>query len=808
MADPVIINPTLTLAGQAAAFNADRTGIELKITHASFGKAHYDPDGTEVALKMPVGSKIPLAGGSKPTPYQLRMSVAWREDVGEVPVGEIGFWSNDILVFVWSKADGSVASYKTDGTTYVLFNDLSFAQVPANSINIDIDPNESVALAALAAHEGDPFAHAQYLLRSDVAKDFGALNWLGLADGTPNGLVLTLEAPESLLPAYAAGQRFQFTAVQANTGPVTASIEGLAAVAVQKSGSNGLMELEAGDIRPSAMYELTFDGDGFQISGGGIGGGSSGSTSIGVAATYSKDTGAANAYLGTYLPAVTSLIDGMELVFLAKNANTGESTFSPNNVLAKPILDLRYGKLVAGKITAGSICTVRYLANLDAWVLTDVAGSNVPTTLAGYGITDGVSKADLDALANSQARVVTAPVVSGGSSVTAGTVVTLTATASSLLSGGTIASFVFVLPDGTSSTVAAASGSASKNVTVTGSVGTAYKVNVYAIDNAGNKSSTVLKSITVSNHAAPTVPAAATAPTTVYQGTTGNSVSVNGSTASDGATITYSIEQSGGAALTFSKTSGIAADEVVTFTAPNVSVDTPVTVNFVAVDSLGGRSAPLSKSVTVSVIPTVPGTPFGGGYYVGRMKFPDGTKWALVVAPASGGSTSYLMAQSSTNGAIPGTESLYDGAANTAAMIAAGENTHPAAKFCKNLTIGGFTDWHLPSKFQLEMLYHNFKPTTDANTQGNQNYDGVANIYADPPTGNYTATDPVQTPLAAFKGSGAESIGAGRTYWSSTQYSTNYQYCQHMTNGTLVAWYKSEGNGSQMSVRAVRMVKI
>lgn len=272
MANPVIINPTLTLAGQRAAFNASNTGIELQLDGVSFGRAHYDPTGDEVVLKSPVGSRVPLAGASRPTPYQIRMVSSWREDVGEVPIGEIGFWSGDVLVFVWSKADGSIASYKTDGVAYVLFNDLAFAQVPANSINFTVDPNESVALAALAAHEGAANAHPQYLLRADVAKDSGPLAWLGLAAGTANALDLSLVAKEAKLPDYAPGQRFQFRAKTTNTGAVTAKIAGLGVKSVKKAGDAGLIDVEAGDIKADALYDLNYDGTYFQL-GGGVGSG-------------------------------------------------------------------------------------------------------------------------------------------------------------------------------------------------------------------------------------------------------------------------------------------------------------------------------------------------------------------------------------------------------------------------------------------------------------------------------------------------------------------------------------------------------
>lgn len=798
MADPVLIEPTLTLAGQAAAFNADNTGLELKITHASFGRAHYNPTGEEVALVDPVGSKVMLAGGSRPTPYQLRMSLAWKEDVGEVPVGEIGFWSNETLVFIWSKADGTIASYKTDGVTYVLFNDLSFAQVPAGSINIDVDPNESVALAALSAHEGAADAHPQYLLRRDVAKDFGALNWLGLAGGTEDELDLTIEAPESILPAYAPGQRFQFTALMANLGPVTARINGLEYAPVLKSGPDGLLQLEEGDLRPSAMYELTYDGESFQVSGGGISGSSSGSSTAGVSASYSKDSGAANAYIGTYLPAVTSLIDGAELVFLAKTDNTGASTFSPNGVEPKPIVSLRYGALTAGNITSGSICTVRYLASLDAWVLTGTTGSAAPTTLAGYGITDAYTKAQMDALVSGgQSKVVGLPVVTGSSSVTAGTVVSLTVTATSLLNGGSIVSFTWTLPDGTTSTTAASSGSATKSVTAIGSIGTNYAVTVYATDNAGNRSAVATKNIAITSHNAPTIPSIIVQGP-VYQGSTGNQIRLTNSTASDGATLTYSITTSNGPALTFSKTSGIADLEMLTFTAPSVAVDTIVTVRATAVDSMGAVSPIREVGLTISAVPSVPGTPFGGGYYVGRMLV-AGQNYALIVAPkASGQKYNVRMTSSSGVGATVAT-STWDGLSNTNAIAAAGVGD--AAQFCKGLTIGGYTDWAVPAKDQIEMLYRYLKPTTDQNSTGY----GVNPNSNPPSTTTYTALNPTITAAAAFKTGGSEAfLLPSDYYWGSTMNGGTYSTTVNFQTGSA---------GSSLSynsyyVRAVRMIKI
>lgn len=274
MANPVIINPTMTLAGQAAAINASNTGLELVIDGITFGRGHYDPTGDEVALVDPVGSRVVLAGGSRPTPFQLRMSAAWKENVGVVAIGEIGFWAGDVLVFVWSKDNGDIASYKTDGVTYVLFCDLAFTQVPADSVTIVVDPGESAALAALSEHEGSKSAHPGYLLRSDVAQESGQLAWLGLAGGTANALVLSLVAVESELTSLEPGQRFQFRAALTNTDAVTANIEGIGDVPVMRGGDAGLVALDPGDIKADSLYDLNYDGTHFQL-GGGVGSGKS-----------------------------------------------------------------------------------------------------------------------------------------------------------------------------------------------------------------------------------------------------------------------------------------------------------------------------------------------------------------------------------------------------------------------------------------------------------------------------------------------------------------------------------------------------
>lgn len=169
------------------------------------------------------------------------------------------------------------------------------------------------------------------------------------------------------------------------------------------------------------------------------------------------------------------------------------------------------------------------------------------------------------------------------------------------------------------------------------------------------------------------------------------------------------------------------------------------------------------------------GQPVGGGYFGGLISHTaDGNPThALIVAPAATGATGtgYTLpdlAWKTTNTETAGADSDFDGAANLAAMVAAGIADHPAAQFCYNLSIGGFNDWYLPSELEHDIVYFNLKPTTATNNTGR----GV-NPYAVPPrTENYTAGSPMQTTVTVFQAGGSEAfMDAG--HWCSNQFALN-----------------------------------
>jgi hypothetical protein len=207
-------------------------------------------------------------------------------------------------------------------------------------------------------------------------------------------------------------------------------------------------------------------------------------------------------------------------------------------------------------------------------------------------------------------------------------------------------------------------------------------------------------------------------------------------------------------------------------------------------------------------IPAVIGEPFGGGYFAGYISHTaDGNPThALIVAPKATGATGtgYTLTTNlqwkTANTTTAGTTSAFDGAANTAAMVTAGIANHPAANFCVGLSIGGFTDWYLPARFELDIAYFNLKPNANANSAS-----WGSNSYAVPVrTSSYTSSYPPLTYVSAFASS---SEGFSSLFHSSsTENNSTNPWCFDMFNG-------AQNSGSFLKdslqrVRAFRRIAI
>jgi hypothetical protein len=195
--------------------------------------------------------------------------------------------------------------------------------------------------------------------------------------------------------------------------------------------------------------------------------------------------------------------------------------------------------------------------------------------------------------------------------------------------------------------------------------------------------------------------------------------------------------------------------------------------------------------------PPAIGEAYEGGFFAGQIST-SGNGVAthnLVIGPVSSAENSSIQWKT-TNTSTAGTSSVIDGPTNSANMNNA---THPAAQFCEGLTIGGFSDWYMPAKNELEVCYYNLKPTTTSN-----NTNSGTNTNAVPSRGsNYTSGTPAQTSANDFKTGNAEAFAAD-SYWSSTE------------NSAANAWRQAFDSGNQYGndkfnnfrVRAVRRVAV
>lgn len=197
------------------------------------------------------------------------------------------------------------------------------------------------------------------------------------------------------------------------------------------------------------------------------------------------------------------------------------------------------------------------------------------------------------------------------------------------------------------------------------------------------------------------------------------------------------------------------------------------------------------------------GSAFGGGFYAGSIST-SGNGVAthyLVVAPKATGDTAvawgpYMFGTGQT--------SDITGPTNSANLAALG-TSYAAATFCEGLTIGGYTDWYLPAKNELEVLYYFLKPTTTANvTNSGTNLNAAAS--AEPVNTNYTTSSPPQTNAGIGFRTGETNAFESVFYFSSTEVSTKNVRTRSFDNGT------EGGNGNKTNstqrTRAVRRVAI
>lgn len=392
----------------------------------------------------------------------------------------------------------------------------------------------------------------------------------------------------------------------------------------------------------------------------------------------------------------------------------------------------------------------------------------------------------------SGAYVVSDPIFTMQSQVLSGQTLKVSAYAQSLLNGVDIDTITFVLPTG-SVTVPATQGAANTNMLAAGVEGSVIAISAFATDVLGNASRTASYQVVISanfvNKAAITSP---------FDGT---SMVENGLviTTTDfltsGATDTFSLaefeartEPLGAGAVLWSGTFPSGGPSIISIRVPDDVIPAGTTVYLRARHAgstlgYGQWSDDVQVTTAPVLTPSTIGDPYQGGFYAGRITL-NGQLYALVVAPRSTESTQQFC-NSSTANLTTQAKSLIDGYGNTIDLINNGSTIWPAAKYCYDLAVGGYTDWYLPSILELELLYRVFKPSETANVTtavtatdvgGGSVWSGGMyglQTYSTPAAAAYTnsgvqATNPSMTSVQAFQGSGVQEGFSSVPYWSSS----------------------------------------
>jgi hypothetical protein len=152
--------------------------------------------------------------------------------------------------------------------------------------------------------------------------------------GTQNAMAATVYPPVTSLVA---GLGVFVKAAFANTAAATFNLNGLGNVAIHRA--NGAA-VQSGDYSAGQILALFYDGSSWQILN--FFGYSASSTNINnfvLSIPYAQDTGAVNAMVGVYNPAINALSAGNVVLIKAANTNTGPTTLQCNALSAVPIYE-------------------------------------------------------------------------------------------------------------------------------------------------------------------------------------------------------------------------------------------------------------------------------------------------------------------------------------------------------------------------------------------------------------------------------------------------------------------------------------
>jgi uncharacterized protein (TIGR02145 family) len=155
-----------------------------------------------------------------------------------------------------------------------------------------------------------------------------------------------------------------------------------------------------------------------------------------------------------------------------------------------------------------------------------------------------------------------------------------------------------------------------------------------------------------------------------------------------------------------------------------------------------------------------PGEAFGGGVVFHVYKDGSGAEHGLIVALTN---QSDSQVWSNVTNQLAGASSTWNGLANSNAIVAQPGHASSAAKLCLDYEAGGFTDWYLPAKYEINLLWDNLYNVNKSLTS----ISGATEIFPSNNFNYYWSSSEANSSFAWGLGSGGDfgddgKAGAGR----------------------------------------------
>lgn len=177
------------------------------------------------------------------------------------------------------------------------------------------------------------------------------------------------------------GQPYRIKILNNNTGASDFN-DGLGIAPIKLSGG---ADLAANELVAGMIAELAWDGTNFQLVNSTVGGGGGGTVNnFTIKIPYIADTGAVNALVAPFSPAITAPIAGDPILVKIANNNSGPTTILVNALAAVAVQNRASGALAIGDLVAGQIALMIFTGSV--WQLLTAFGSGSGTPSPGGGM--------------------------------------------------------------------------------------------------------------------------------------------------------------------------------------------------------------------------------------------------------------------------------------------------------------------------------------------------------------------------------------------------------------------------------------